>query len=189
MAVESFTAKDVLRLVPGLKYPTLNYWLTSNLLDSSVRAAHGKGSVRRFAFGDLLALRVITELRGSGLSLQALRKVVRHLKRESRTAHPLTSRTLVIVPGERPDVASVVITDDAQAELESLLRAPGQRLMRAVVLPLAPLEAEVRVRVLDFNREREEREAAKRERQRAQQREASRRFRARHQKQRGAVTG
>lgn len=185
-----FSSKELLRLVPGLKYQTLDYWLRTELLRSSVRAASGKGSVRRFSLADVVAARVIVTMRGSRVSLQGLRKVVARLQREPRRAtHPLASTTLVVIPGDRPDVAKALITDDAVSELTSLLRDPGQALMAPVVLPLEPLVREVRNRVVELDQEREAREAQRLERERTRVRKAVRKHRARQREQRGAASG
>ena len=85
--------------------------------------------------------------------------------------HPLASTRLLIVPGARPDVARVIITDDAAAELESLLREPGQRLLAPVIISLAPLAAEVTQLLADVKAER----GAMRERELESKREWSRR--------------
>ena len=178
------TASELLWAVPGLKYPTLNFWITSGLLEASGRAASGKGSVRRFLLPDVTAAQVIMALR-SRISLQQLRKVTARLRRSHQQAqHPLASTTLFIVPGDTPDVARVEITDDANKMLESLVRNPGQRFLTPVLLPLEPIVREVRERVAMIQLKRDEREAMRRARARVSMREASRRYQARKRDQR-----
>jgi DNA-binding transcriptional MerR regulator len=173
---EGFRPREVLRAVPGLPYRTLDSWTRTGLVEASARSAEGTGSIRRYSVADVLAIRVIRELRtaadGKRVSLQQLRKVVQRLReQEHKAMHPLASTRLLIVPGARPDVARVIITDDAAAELESLLREPGQRLLAAVIIPLAPLAAEVTQLLADVKAER----GAMRERELESKREWNRR--------------
>jgi DNA-binding transcriptional MerR regulator len=175
-----FTASELLRAVPGLKYPTLNFWIISGLLDASAREASGKGSVRRFTLDDAIAARVILALRGSTISLQALRKVATRLRAQHRQpTDPWAAAKLIVIPGAKPDVAKVIVTDDAETVLISLLRSPNQQMMTPVVLPLEPLVREVRARIVEIQRARDERDAVRAARLREQQRQASARYQAR----------
>ena len=168
---EAFRPREVMRVVRGLLYPTLDSWTRTGLVEASARSAEGPGSIRRYSVADVLAIRVIHALRsaadGKRVSLQQLRKVVKRLRdQEHKAMHPLASTRLLIVPGDRPDVARVTITDDAAAELESLLRDPGQRLIAPVIISLAPLVADMQEGLLDVEFER----AARRERELATKR-------------------
>ncbi len=82
---DSFTAGRAAKL-SAVPYRTLDYWARSGFLVPSLARAGGKGTVRLYSFRDLVALRVTRELRGAGISLQSLRKVVRHLRGRKKTA-------------------------------------------------------------------------------------------------------
>jgi DNA-binding transcriptional MerR regulator len=81
--------------------------------------ASGTGSERKYAFNDLVALRVARELRQAGVSTQALRRVVEFLRRTRGLSNPLAESRLVVVGS---DVQLV----NGCKELESLLDKPGQ---------------------------------------------------------------
>jgi len=188
-------ARDVMRVVPGLKYQTLNYWIASGLVEASAAPGRGRGADRKFTTDDVLAIRLVKELRAAGLSLQSIRKVVQQLRGRNREAlrHPLTSTTLVFCPaaetaeGVSPragDIAEKVqITDSPEEVLVSLLREPGQGMMRPVVLPLEPLSLETRAEILVITREQRAKLQAKRKQRRARQRVEARNRRAANRKE------
>ncbi len=70
----------------GVPYRTLDYWARSRFIAPSVAPAAGKGTQRLYSFRDLVALRVARELRAAGISLQSLRKGVRHLRKRRKGA-------------------------------------------------------------------------------------------------------
>src|SRR4051794_9218096 len=95
----------------------LDYWGRSGFLPPSIQDARGKGSQRRYSFEDLIALRVAGQLRQQGISLQALRRVVDHLR----------------VRGVEQPLAGVYLVSDGVDVFErhgdqliSSLRQPGQ---------------------------------------------------------------
>jgi DNA-binding transcriptional MerR regulator len=76
---DSFTAGEVVRLT-SVPYKTLDYWATSTFIVPSIAQAAGVGVWRAYSFDDLVAVRVAVRLRAAGVSLQALRRVVTHLR-------------------------------------------------------------------------------------------------------------
>jgi DNA-binding transcriptional MerR regulator len=78
----------------GVDRRTLDYWDTSGFLRPSIQQATGRGSQRLWSFEDLVALRVAGQLRAAGISLQALRKVIAHLRGRGAD-QPLASTYLV----------------------------------------------------------------------------------------------
>jgi DNA-binding transcriptional MerR regulator len=68
----------------GITYKQLDYWARTGLVEPSVRAAQGPGSVRLYSFSDILILKVVKRLLDTGISLQQIRAVVNHL-RDRRT--------------------------------------------------------------------------------------------------------
>jgi|SRR5579872_1951545 len=104
--------------VTGVPYRTLDYWARSRFIVPGGREASGTGSERRFTFDDLVALRTARELRTGGISTQALRQIVRFLKRHE-TDKPLSELRLII---RGKDVFAV----GTNQELMSVLKSPGQ---------------------------------------------------------------
>ena len=113
---KGFRIRQVEQLT-GVDRRTLDYWDLSGFLHPSIERATGKGSQRRWSFEDLVALRVAGQLRQAGISLQALRKVITHLRARG-VDQPLTSTYLV---SDGRDVFEV--QGDAAV---STLRQPGQ---------------------------------------------------------------
>ncbi len=116
---EGFTAGRAAKL-SAVPYRTLDYWARSRFLVPSLARAGGKGTVRLYSFQDLVALRVARELRGAGISLQSLRKVVRHLRGRKRTAS--FANTFLVSDGKD-------VFERRGDELISTLRQPGQLAM------------------------------------------------------------
>jgi DNA-binding transcriptional MerR regulator len=127
--------------VTGVNEKTLHYWDQTGFLTPSIARSKGTGTKRIYSFMDLVALRVAHELRGTGVSLQALRRVVRYLTRHKELAHPL-AETYLVTDGK--DVYAK--TGDA---LMSVLRQPGQGLLFHVV-DLSRTVGEVRAAVVQL---------------------------------------
>jgi DNA-binding transcriptional MerR regulator len=64
----------------GITYRQLDYWARTELVQPSVRAAHGSGSQRLYSFRDILVLKVVKRLLDTGISLQQIRAAVQHLR-------------------------------------------------------------------------------------------------------------
>jgi DNA-binding transcriptional MerR regulator len=64
----------------GITYRQLDYWARTQLVEPSVRAAHGSGSQRLYSFRDILVLKVVKRLLDTGVSLQQIRTAVAHLR-------------------------------------------------------------------------------------------------------------
>lgn len=162
MPKQGWTPAEVVRIC-GIAYRRLDAWDRRGFLKPSVAQGTGKGRwrPRLYSFRDLLALRVARELRDAGVSLQALRKVRDLLLKREAVKEPFAELRLVVTPGrkDKPDVA--LVRD--LGELESVLQAPGQRLLR-FVLDLAPIMQELRER---SSQEAEQRKPAAVERRRA----------------------
>lgn len=101
--------------------------------------AKGKGSRRLYSFRDLVALRTAKELRDMGVPLQTLRKVVGFLRRVKGLENPLAEARLVVSGND-------VLFVQNQEELVSLLRTPGQGVLR-LVLDLPKIIEELREEV------------------------------------------
>jgi DNA-binding transcriptional MerR regulator len=77
----------------GITYRQLDYWARTQLVEPSVRAAHGSGSQRLYSFRDILVLKVVKRLLDTGISLQQIRAAVTHLR--SRGTSDLAQVTLM----------------------------------------------------------------------------------------------
>ena len=77
----------------GISYRQLDYWARTELVEPSVRPAHGSGSQRLYSFRDILMLKVVKRLLDTGVSLQNIRVAIEHLRK--RGARDLANVTLV----------------------------------------------------------------------------------------------
>ena len=75
---ESFSAGEAAKIT-GVPYRNLDHWARTKFIVPSISEARGTGTERKYAFDDLVALRVARELREGGISTQALRQVVRQI--------------------------------------------------------------------------------------------------------------
>ncbi|HEY2442126.1 MAG TPA: MerR family transcriptional regulator [Streptosporangiaceae bacterium] len=69
----------------GITYRQLDYWARTELVEPSVRAAHGSGSQRLYSFRDILVLKVVKRLLETGISLQQIRTAVGYLRERGLT--------------------------------------------------------------------------------------------------------
>ena len=129
-----YSGPQVCRLV-GITYRQLDYWARTGLLTPTLAAARGSGSKRRYAYTDVLELKVIKSLLDSGVSLQRARRAVDCLR--EGLGQDLASSSLVLTPA-----GSVLAHSDG--EIVDLLRG-GQGVFN--IVPLASviddLEAEI----------------------------------------------
>lgn len=137
----AFTADRVLSLT-GLSKRQLQYWEETRLIRPSLSRpdARGRGRPRMYDFRDLVELKTAARLRRSGVSLQHIRRVHKHL-RALDYAKPFAELhfeatedgDLVFVEsgtvrgGRRPEQALIAVTvplpaiiDDLQAQIASL---------------------------------------------------------------------
>lgn len=115
MMGEVFSAGRAAKLT-GVPYRTLDYWARSRFVVPGVARASGKGTQRLYSFQDLIALRVARELRAAGISLRALRKVIRYLRRRKGASF---ANTFLVSDGKD-------VFERRADELISTLRQPGQ---------------------------------------------------------------
>jgi DNA-binding transcriptional MerR regulator len=83
----------------GVSVKTLENWDTRGFLKPSIMAARGHGASRVYSFRDLIAIRIADDLRGRGIDVRNLRRVVDYLRRrkglELTTSDVLASTVLV----------------------------------------------------------------------------------------------
>jgi DNA-binding transcriptional MerR regulator len=122
--MQGFTTAQTAQLT-GLNPKTLHYWATSGFLSPSVQQSRGTGTRRLYSFHNLLSLRVARELRAAGLSLQALRRVVKYLRKVKQIEKPMAELFLVT------DGKEVYFRDGDG--LVGALRQPGQGVLFQVI--------------------------------------------------------
>lgn len=152
MDQRGFGVAAVLKLT-GVSYRNLDHWATTGLVRSSIRPAAGKGTRRVYSFADLVALRVVKQLRAAGIPLQAIRRAVRYLQEHADS--PLTTVALVAdgrrILARSGDSRTMV---DATAEGQVVIAidvTPIRRRLEASVTELsAPREITVRSRGRSF---------------------------------------
>jgi DNA-binding transcriptional MerR regulator len=110
----------------GVPYSTLNLWAKNGLLHPSIDAGIGSGSERIYSFSDLIALRVASELRKSGVTTRSLRRVIEFLRQNESMEAPLAEARLVVTGRD-------VVLVKNQQELVSTLSNPGQGCLSFVV--------------------------------------------------------
>jgi DNA-binding transcriptional MerR regulator len=147
MSASGYGASAVLQLI-GISYRQLDHWARTGLVRSSVRQASGRGSRRVYSFQDLVALRVVGQLREAGVSVQTIRKAVAYLKRHAE--QPLSTLNLVghgkKVFSLTDDVSKVVeASDNGQVVLSISVASLARRLEASVTRISAPRDITVRV--------------------------------------------
>jgi DNA-binding transcriptional MerR regulator len=148
MFATGFGARAVLALT-GISYRQLDYWARTGLVGSSIRQADGRGSRRVYSFADLVALRVVGQLREAGVSVQTIRRAVKWLR--SHADQPLATLALA-AQGKKvfaltDDPAKLIeATADGQVVLAISVEKVARHLERGVTEISAPREVTVRVR-------------------------------------------
>jgi DNA-binding transcriptional MerR regulator len=126
--MDGFSTTEVERLT-GVSSRVLHYWDATRFLSPSLKKAAGSGSRRRYSYADVVAIRVATQLRGAGIPLQGLRRVISFLTKKfpgkDDYTNPLSARYLV------SDGRDVFVSDEHG--LMSVLHDVGQRRLFHVI--------------------------------------------------------
>jgi DNA-binding transcriptional MerR regulator len=126
----------------GVTVDMLDNWHRSGFLSPSISASPSHGISRVYNFRDVVAIRVACEFRDAGISLQALRRVVKYLRgRKGLSTTEVLASTTLITDGR--DVFEV-----EGAMTVSALRRPGQRVLFVVPLDELVTELQVKARAL-----------------------------------------
>ncbi len=148
MSATGFGARAVLDLT-GISYRQLDYWARTGLVGSSIRQAAGRGSRRVYSFPDLVALRVVGQLREAGVSVQTIRRAVAWLQRHAD--RPLATLALA-AKGKKvfaltDDPAKLIeATAEGQVVLAISVERVARHLEQGVTEISAPREVTVKVR-------------------------------------------
>ncbi len=142
-----FGARAVLALT-GISYRQLDHWARTGLVGSSIRQAAGRGSRRVYSFSDLVALRVVGQLREAGVSVQTIRRAVAWLRRHA--TQPLSTLALT-AKGKKvfaltDDPAKLIeATAEGQVVLAISVEQVSRHLQQGVTEISAQREVDVRV--------------------------------------------
>jgi DNA-binding transcriptional MerR regulator len=79
--------------VVGISYRQLDYWARTDLVRPELHSATGSGSQRLYSFRDLVLLRLVKRLLGTGISLQQIRIAMNYLR--TRGVQDLSAVTLL----------------------------------------------------------------------------------------------
>ncbi len=132
-AITDFLPDEAAKLAE-IQIDRLENWQRTGFLTASTPAKR-RGVSRHYSFRDVVALRVAGELRGAGVTLQMLRKVVAYLRaRDGLSATEVLARTNLVTDGERV----YEVEGDVSIQLPN-----GQRTMNVTIVRLDQLVSEV----------------------------------------------
>jgi len=117
--------------IVGITYRQLDYWARTDMLRPSISDARGSGTQRRYAYQDLLELKVIKQLLDAGVSLQSARRALECLRQN--LGEDVASANLVL-----NGKGSVLANTDG--EIIDLLKG-GQGVLN--IVPLAGVKQEL----------------------------------------------
>jgi DNA-binding transcriptional MerR regulator len=124
MPEDGFRGPQVCKIV-GITYRQLDYWARTDLIRPSIADARGSGTQRRYAYRDLVELKVIKSLLDAGVSLQSARRAIEYLR--ENLGEDIAGTNLVL-SGNGSVVAG------SGEEIIDLLRRPGQGVLNVVPL-------------------------------------------------------
>lgn len=115
--MEAFNSKTASRIV-GVSLRQIQYWDEQGFIRPSVKTAGGRGTRRLYSISDLVQLKVVKDLAGYGLSLQKIRRCLRHLKRSIANGAQPPASLRYLTDGEK----LFVLTDDKSKILDAMDR-------------------------------------------------------------------
>ena len=104
--------------VVGITYRQLDYWARTDLVRPSLADAKGSGSRRRYAYRNLLELKVIKTLLDAGMKLESVRSAFTYLR--ENLGEDIVSARLVI-----SGTSAVLVRDGAEL-IDVVNRTKGQ---------------------------------------------------------------
>lgn len=106
--------------ITGITFHMINQWDQNGLIIPSILQSRGRGRIREYSFDDVIAIKVVGELRASGLPMQSVRKVLDYMRSHKLIRTPLSSSWIVTDGVD-------VYEPKSEAELLSIILQPGQR--------------------------------------------------------------
>ena len=131
---EGFSTGAAARLT-GVSFRNIDFWARTKFIVPSIADAKGTGTERRYAFADLVALRMARDLREAGVSTQALRRVMGVLRKNKSLVDPPAECRLIVFGSD------VYVATNSE-EAINLLSKPGQTTF-AFIFDLARTAAEL----------------------------------------------
>tara|TARA_Y100000590_G_scaffold37639_1_gene40532 strand:- start:36 stop:521 length:486 start_codon:yes stop_codon:yes gene_type:complete len=135
---EGFSAKRTAEIV-GITYRQLDHWARTHLVEPSLAAAQGSGSRRRYAYRDLLELKVVKTLVDAGIRLQKVRDVFSFV---GESLDQDITRLNLVLTGD------TVLVHDQNGTMDLLRR--GQGVLMLNILPLAGVKEELDATIIEL---------------------------------------
>ena len=135
---EGFSAKRTAEIV-GITYRQLDHWARTHLVEHSLAAAQGSGSRRRYAYRDLLELKVVKTLVDAGIRLQKVRDVFSFV---GESLDQDITRLNLVLTGD------TVLVHDQNGTMDLLRR--GQGVLMLNILPLAGVKEELDATIIEL---------------------------------------
>ena len=142
-----FRTEEVSRIAK-IHFQTLHYWKRVRLIIPSISKPKGAGHNIYWSFDDIVNAKVIHELRNKGISLQAITKVGKYLRKfHGYLENPFSNAFLIVgIDGDIFQVDGV-----GGDEVFSVLKQPGQHVFH-YILNLGEIIKSTQIQV---NKERE----------------------------------
>jgi DNA-binding transcriptional MerR regulator len=144
MATEGFSGREAADIV-GITYRQLDYWARTDLIRPSLADARGSGSRRRYAYRDLIELKMIKTLLDAGQRLDRVRVAfdyLRDLGDDLSSAQLVIAGDSVVLVREGEDLIDVVNKYQGQGVLNLLALDGVVEQVDAAILELRPLVAD-----------------------------------------------
>ena len=142
MSTEGFSGREAADIV-GITYRQLDYWARTDLIRPSLADAKGSGSRRRYAYKDLIELRMIKTLLDAGQRLDRVRTAfdyLRDLGDDLASAQLVIAGDSVVLVREGEDLIDVVNKYQGQGVLNLLALGGVVDQVDAAILELRPLD-------------------------------------------------
>ena len=139
METNGFSGRQTAEIV-GITYRQLDYWARTDLVRPSLVDANGSGSRRRYAYGDLLELKIIKQLLDAGISLPAVRSAFGYLR--DQLGSDIASAHIVL------SGSSAVLVRDGEELIDVVNRFKGQGVLNLLALSDVQTDLDSAVRSL-----------------------------------------
>lgn len=138
----TFSSREA-RSITGVSQRCLDYWDEVGVIQRSrQRGREGKrGSARVYEFDDLLQIKIVKQLRATGLSLQKIQKALKVLNRQTEEKQPLLE--VLVTDGRRFEWKR------ADGKVEDLLRS-GQLVFAGFAI--GAIEADLKMRIVKLEK-------------------------------------